>query len=105
MFFLSSSRCEKSHTLTQNKFTRDIFRYLNTFVLYKSINRDTAVIAKRIKDGSIPEDIRYLDENILIMDGGIPIIIEGKVVGETGVGDFHGSEDVRIAQADLKILN
>ncbi|WP_260390436.1 heme-binding protein [Riemerella anatipestifer] len=27
-----------------------------------------------------PEDVRYLDENILILDGGVPIYIDGKVV-------------------------
>lgn len=69
-----------------------------------SQKRETAIIAKGIKDGSIPEDIRYLDENILMMDGGIPIFIDGKVVGGIGVGGAHGSEDVRIAKAGLKIL-
>ena len=69
-----------------------------------SQKRETAEIAKGIKDGSIPEDIRYLDENILAMDGGIPIVIEGKVVGGIGVGGAHGSEDVRIAKAGLKVL-
>ena len=46
-----------------------------------SQKREAAEIAKRVKDGSIPEDIRYLDENILILDGGIPITMNGKVVG------------------------
>lgn len=69
-----------------------------------SQKRETAVIAKVIKDGSIPEDIRYLDENFLMMDGGIPIIIDGKVVGGIGVGGAHGSEDVRIAKAGLTVL-
>lgn len=54
-----------------------------------SQKRETAVITKGIKDGSIPEDIRYLDENILMMDGVIPIIIERKVVGGIGVGSAH----------------
>ena len=67
-----------------------------------SQKRETAIIAKGIKEGTIPEDIRYLDENILIMDGGIPIYINGKVVGGIGVGGAHGSEDVRIAKAGLE---
>ena len=50
---------------------------------------NTAVIDKGIKDVSIPEEIRYLNENILMMDGGIPIIIEGKIVGGIGVGSAH----------------
>ena len=66
--------------------------------------RETAVIAEGIRNGSISEDIRYLDENILMMDGGIPIFIDGKVVGGIGVGGAHGSEDVRIAKAGLKLL-
>ena len=69
-----------------------------------SQKRETAEIAKGLKDGTIPEDIRYLDENILAMDGGIPIVINGIVVGGIGVGGAHGSEDVRIARAGLKVL-
>lgn len=69
-----------------------------------SQKRETAEIAKGIKDGSIPEDVRYLDENILMLDGGVPILINNTVVGGIGVGGAHGSEDVRIAKAGLKIL-
>ena len=69
-----------------------------------SQKRETAVIAQGIKDGTIPADIRYLDENMLMMDGGIPIVIDGSVVGGIGVGGAHGSEDVRIARAGLKVL-
>ncbi|TMM46547.1 heme-binding protein [Colwellia ponticola] len=69
-----------------------------------SQKRETAVIAKGIKDGTIPEDLRYLDENILLLDGGVPIYINGTVVGGIGVGGAHGSEDVRIAKAGLMAL-
>lgn len=69
-----------------------------------SQKRETAEIAKGIKDGTIPEDVRYLDENMLMMDGGIPIVINGKVVGGIGVGGAHGSEDVRIAKAGLSVF-
>ena len=70
-----------------------------------SQKRETAEIARGIKDGSIPEDVRYLDENILIMDGGVPIRINNVVVGAIGVGGAHGDHDVRIAKAGLKILD
>lgn len=69
-----------------------------------SQKRETAVIAQGIHDGSIPEDVRYLDENMLMLPGGIPIIIDGEVVGGIGVGGAHGSEDVRIAMAGLQVL-
>jgi len=70
-----------------------------------SQKRETAEIAKGIREGSIPEDIRYLDENFLAMDGGVPIFIMGIVVGGIGVGGAHGSEDVRVAKAGLEALN
>lgn len=70
-----------------------------------SQKRETAEIAKGIKDGSIPEDIRYLDEHMLMMDGGVPIVVKGIVVGGIGVGGAHGSEDVRIAKAGLAALD
>lgn len=70
-----------------------------------SQKKETADIAKGIKDGSLPEDLKFLDENILMLDGGLPILINGIVVGGIGVGGAHGSEDVRIAKAGLKVLD
>lgn len=70
-----------------------------------SQKRETAVIAKGVKDGVIPEDIRYLDPNFSIMDGGVPIFINNIVVGGIGVGGAHGSADVDIAKSALKVLN
>ena len=69
-----------------------------------SQKRETAVIAQGIADGSIPADVRYLDENMLMMAGGVPIYIDNLVVGGIGVGGAHGDEDVRIAKAGLKAL-
>ena len=69
-----------------------------------SQKRETSDIAEGIQNGSIPEDIRYLDENILAMAGGLPISVGGVVIGGIGVGGAHGSEDVRIAQAGLQAL-
>lgn len=70
-----------------------------------SQKRETAEIAQGIKKGTIPEDVRYLDENILMLDGGVPIWLGGKVVGGIGVGGAHGSEDVRIAKMAIRLLN
>ena len=70
-----------------------------------SQKRETAEIGEGVKNGSIPQDIRFLDENISIMDGGVPIMIQNVVVGGIGVGGAHGSEDVRIAKAGLKVLD
>ena len=51
-----------------------------------SQKRETVAIARGIRDGSIPSDIRYLDPNFSLMEGGIPVILENVVVGGIGVG-------------------
>lgn len=70
-----------------------------------SQKKETAEIGKGVREGIIPEDIRYLNDNISIIDGGIPILINGVVVGGIGVGGAHGNEDVKIAKAALKALD
>ena len=66
--------------------------------------RETVAIARGIRYGSIPSDIRYLDPNFSLMEGGIPIILENVVVGGIGVGGAHGSEDGRLARIGLLVL-
>lgn len=69
-----------------------------------SQKRTTQSIMEGIKEGKIPQDIKYLDENFSVMMGGIPIILDGVVVGGIGVGGAHGSEDVQIAKAGLGFI-
>lgn len=66
-----------------------------------SQKRETGEIQKGINNGTIPEDIRYLDNNFSAMEGGVPIIVNGTVVGGIGVGGAHGSEDTRIAKQGI----
>lgn len=42
------------------------------------------------------------DSNFSVMDGGIPIIIEGIVVGGIGVGGSHGNNDTEIARTAIE---
>lgn len=69
-----------------------------------SQKRETSVIARGVRDGSIPADIRYLDPNFSLMEGGIPVILDNIVVGGIGVGGAHGSEDSRLARIGLQTL-
>ncbi|MDT0575928.1 heme-binding protein [Croceicoccus sp. F390] len=69
-----------------------------------SQKKETATIGEGIRDGTIPADFRSLDENIIALDGGIPIHLGAVVAGGIGVGGAHGSEDVMIARAGLKVL-
>lgn len=69
-----------------------------------SQKRETAEIARGIKQGVIPEDIKFLDSNFSVMDGGVPIFIDNIVVGGIGVGGAHGDNDTMIAKAGIKFL-
>ncbi len=70
-----------------------------------SQKKETADIAKGIREGKIPEDLKFLDENFSFLDGGVPIVVNGVVVGGIGVGGAHGSEDVAVAKARLEFLS
>ncbi|QOW63709.1 heme-binding protein [Campylobacter hepaticus] len=69
-----------------------------------SQKRETGQILKGVKEGIIPEDIRYLDDKFSIMPGGVPIMLDGIVIGGIGVGGAHLEQDVKIAKAGLKFL-
>nr|WP_272493729.1 heme-binding protein [Helicobacter colisuis] len=38
------------------------------------------------------------------LDGGVPIVVNGIVVGGIGVGGAHGFEDIAVAKARLEFL-
>lgn len=69
-----------------------------------SQKRTTLEIMEGIKKGVIPDDIKFLDDNFTVMEGGLPIFINGKVVGGIGVGGAHSSQDTKIAKVALDVL-
>lgn len=69
-----------------------------------SQKRETGEIMQGIKDGRIPEDIRSLDSNFTVMEGGVPIVIEEVVVGGIGVGGAHGNEDTKLAYKGIAAI-
>lgn len=69
-----------------------------------SQKRPTVDIQNGIKDGTIPEDIRFLDNNFSAMEGGLPIVINDVVVGGIGVGGAHTKNDTKIAMKALECL-
>lgn len=69
-----------------------------------SQKRTTQAIKNAIEKGTAPADLRYLNDDILLLDGGLPIIYKGEVIGGIGVGGAHGHEDIAIAEAGLKVL-
>ncbi|EAX97775.1 hypothetical protein TVAG_235870 [Trichomonas vaginalis G3] len=66
-----------------------------------SQKRTTEEIFNGIKQGTIPQELKDLDPNILVLPGGIPIIYKDEVIGGIGVGGAHLSLDSDVAKAGL----
>ena len=70
-----------------------------------SLKNPTLEIGKRIQEGKIPSDLKYLDENFTTVEGGLPIKINGTVVGGIGVGGARSDQDAQIATKALETLD
>lgn len=71
-----------------------------------SMGRPTAEFAKLIKEKPELAGLRNMDSRILILAGGLPIKIEGALVGGIGVGGAPGGHlDTACATAGIKAIN
>lgn len=70
-----------------------------------SQKKSTLEIKKGIEKGEIPGDLRFLDDNFTIMEGGYPIFIDNYLVGAIGVGGAKSEQDSQIALKGLSILD
>ena len=67
-----------------------------------SMKRPTAELAELVTKIPAIDGIRDMNDSILILGGGLPILIEGELVGGIGVGGAPGAHlDVACAQAGL----
>lgn len=70
-----------------------------------SLRRPTTELAELIMKVPTLQSLRDMNENILILGGGLPIEIGGEVVGAIGVGGAPGSHlDDACAQAGLDAI-
>lgn len=70
-----------------------------------SLGRPTAELANTIKERPELQGLRDMDERILILAGGLPITVEGELVGGVGVGGAPGGQlDEACARAGLEGL-
>lgn len=69
-----------------------------------SLRRETAAVYKGIKEGKIPEELKTLDSNFTVLEGGLPIVINGVVVGGIGVGGAQSYQDAQVARKALETL-
>ena len=70
-----------------------------------SMRSATGDIAANIADNDELDELRAMDERILILAGGLPIQVEGEVVGGIGVGGAPGGNlDAACAQAGIDAI-
>ncbi len=64
--------------------------------------RESAVYEKMINDGRVS----FLSAPLLqgMLEGGVPIVVSGQVVGAVGVSGVKSSEDAQIAKAGIAAL-
>ena len=64
--------------------------------------RDSAVYEKMINEGRVS----FLSAPVLagMLEGGVPIVVGGQVVGAVGVSGVKSSEDAQIARAGIAAL-
>jgi glc operon protein GlcG len=56
-------------------------------------------LGRAVRDPVGGFDIRYLgDDRFIGWDGGLPVRVQGKVIGAIGVSGLSGDEDVALAQ-------
>lgn len=66
-----------------------------TAALYR---RSTKVFHERVQGGETP---LTLLPNMLAFEGGLPIIVNGQVIGAVGVSGAKGHQDAQVAQAGI----
>jgi uncharacterized protein GlcG (DUF336 family) len=70
-----------------------------------SLKRPTAELAELIAKMPAVQGLRDMDDHILMLGGGLPIIMAGEIVGGIGVGGAPGGHlDVACAQAGLESI-
>ena len=70
-----------------------------------SMKRPTGELAELATKMPVIEGMRDMNEHILILGGGLPIILNGELVGGIGVGGAPGAHlDVACAQAGLESI-
>ncbi len=68
-----------------------------------SMKQPTAKLMKLIADKPFLQPLKDMDNNLLLLAGGLPIIIDQKIVGAIGVGGAPGGHlDVQCAEAAIK---
>jgi uncharacterized protein GlcG (DUF336 family) len=67
-----------------------------------ALRRPTKVLQDGIAQGGV--NLRFLSTGFSVLEGGIPIVHDGKIIGSIGVSGVTSQQDAQIAQAGIDAL-
>jgi glc operon protein GlcG len=67
-----------------------------------ALRRPTKVLQDAIAQGGV--NLRFLSTGFSVLEGGIPIVVDGKIIGSVGVSGVTSQQDAQTAQAGIDNL-
>ena len=67
-----------------------------------ALRRPTKALQDAIAQGGV--NLRFLSTGFSVLEGGIPIIVDGKIIGSVGVSGVQSGQDAQTAQAGIDNL-
>ena len=67
-----------------------------------ALRRPTKVLQDLVAQGGA--NLRLLNLGFSVLEGGIPIVVDGKIIGSVGVSGVTSQQDAQIAQAGIDAL-
>ena len=67
-----------------------------------ALRRPTKALQDAIAQGGV--NLRFLSTGFSVLEGGIPIVVDGKIVGSVGVSGVTSAQDAQTAQAGIDNL-
>jgi uncharacterized protein GlcG (DUF336 family) len=68
-----------------------------------ALRRPTKVLQDGIAQGGV--NLRFLSTGFSVLEGGIPIVHDGKIIGSVGVSGVTSQQDAQTAQAGIDALS
>ena len=67
-----------------------------------ALRRPTKALQDAIAQGGV--NLRFLSTGFSVLEGGIPIVVDGKIIGSIGVSGVQSNQDAQTAQAGIDAL-
>jgi glc operon protein GlcG len=67
-----------------------------------ALRRPTKALQDAIAQGGV--NLRFLSTGFSVLEGGIPIVVDGKIIGSVGVSGVTSQQDAQTAQAGIDNL-